>query len=69
MMTLESAVIIPIFFLIVFVSVGIATDMYETIDASSKDIEENEKIDAVKNFRYINIGEDIVSFSGGSNLW
>ena len=42
--------------------------MYETIDASSKDIEENEKIDAVKNFRYINIGEDMVSFSGGSNL-
>lgn len=66
MMTLEAAVIVPVFFLIIYGSVGLSVDMYETIETSSNAIEENEQIDAVKNFRHINIGEDLVSLVGGS---
>lgn len=65
-MTLEAAVIVPVFFLIIYGSVGLSVDMYETIETSSNAIEENEQIDAVKNFRHINIGEDLVSLVGGS---
>ena len=62
MMTLEAAVIVPIFFLIIFASVGLATDMFSEINVAAENITENKNIDAVKNFRYINIGEDLVSF-------
>lgn len=67
MMTLEAAVIVPVFFLIIYGSVGLSIDMYENIETSANAIEENEQIDAVKNFRHINIGEDLVSLVGGSD--
>lgn len=67
MMTLEAAVIVPVFFLIIYGSVGISVDMYQEIELSANAIEDNCNIDAVKNFRHINIGEDIVSFMGGND--
>lgn len=67
MMTLEAAVIVPVFFFIIYGSIGLSVDMYENIEASSNAIEENEQIDAVKNFRHVNIGEDLVSIIGGSD--
>jgi len=67
MMTIEAAVIVPVFFLIIYGSVGLSIDMYEAIEISANAIEDNMAIDAVKNFRHINIGEDIVSFLGGNS--
>lgn len=67
MMTLEAAVIVPVFFLIIYGSIGLSVDMYEVIEVSANKIEDNESIDAVKNFRHITIGEDLVSFVGGDS--
>lgn len=65
LMTLEAAVIVPVFFLIVYGSVGISVSMYEEIEMSANEITANNEIDAVKNFRYINIGQDLVSLGKG----
>ncbi len=61
--TIEAAILVPIFLLVIMLGVKGAVNLYEeTVEMAI--IEGNIEIDSVKNFRMYAFGEDIISFLG-----